>query len=644
MKKRLLIIIIFLIFIIGGLFYLNNFNSRKLKIKKSLIKEQEILESDFSIDGYTVDNPNIIVDPYNASPLTALILFETDKNVSPIVTVVGDDSATTISHKFSSGKKHYLCVYGLYPDKENEVIVEYNDIKRTYKIKTSALPKDFIMPTSVNAVKSKLTNDFYFYSPSSKGYTAAYDVNGDVRWYLKNEAIWDIEKLKNGHLLVGTERLINNPYYVTGLYEIDMFGKIYNEYSLKGGYHHDYFEMPNGNLLVATNNFNNSSGTVEDYVVELDRKTGKEIKHFDLRKILNMNDGKSENWTSYDWFHNNSIWYDKKTNSITLSGRHQDAVINIDYNSKKLNWIIGDSTNWSKAYKKYFFKPIGNNFEWQWSQHAAMITPEGYVFLFDNGNNKSKLKEEYVSASNSYSRGVMYKIDTNKMTIEQVFEYGKDRKAEFYSPYISDVDYLDKNHYIIHSGGIVSVDGISSNQPAGLTNGNVTLKSDTVELLNGKVIFEMILPSNYYRVEKMSIYDETTNLKVGKAKKLGTLGTTKVFKKKYGLFFTRSSNKIMKKYNIKFVREDDRLVFSGKFKKCDKVRVVLYKNFIANYYDVKISRRPYTALCVDVFTDEEAKNGVNITKYINNEALSGKYFIYLEINGKLYNINRYTRF
>ena len=154
----------------------------------------------------------------------------------------------------------------------------------------------------------------------------------------------------------------------------------------------------------------------------------------------------------------------------------------------------------------------------------------------------------------------------------------------------------------------------------------------------------MILPSNYYRVEKMSIYDETTNLQVGKAKKLGTLGTTKVFKKKYGLFFTHSSNKIMKKYNIKFVREYDRLVFSGKFKKSDKVRVVLYKNFIANYYDVKISRRPYTALCVDVFTDEEAKNGVNITKYINNEALSGKYFIYLEINGKLYNINRYTRF
>ena len=66
------------------------------------------------------------------------------------------------------------------------------------------------------------------------------------------------------------------------------------------------------------------------------------------------------------------------------------------------------------------------------------------------------------------------------MTIKQVFEYGKERGSDFYSPYISDVDYLNDNHYIIHSGGIVSVDGKASNKPAGLTEGNVSLKSDTV--------------------------------------------------------------------------------------------------------------------------------------------------------------------
>ena len=277
-------------------------------------------------------------------------------------------------------------------------------------------------------------------------------------------------------------------------------GKIYKEYSLPGGYHHDYYEMPNGNLLVASDDFNSGEGTVEDYVVEVDRKTGQIVKHFDLKDILNMEDGKSENWIEYDWFHNNSVWYDEETNSITLSGRHQDAVINIDYDSGDLNWIIGDSTNWSEDYQKHFFKSVGETFEWQWSQHAAMITPEGYVFIFDNGNNKSKIKDEYVPADKSYSRGVMYKIDTDNMAIEQVFEYGKERGSDFYSPYISDVDYLESNHYIIHSGGIVYVDGRNSNQPAGISGAD-RLVSDTVEYKDDKVIFEIVLPTNNNRVE-----------------------------------------------------------------------------------------------------------------------------------------------
>ena len=40
------------------------------------------------------------------------------------------------------------------------------------------------------------------------------------------------------------------------------------------------------------------------------------------------------------------------------------------------------------------------------------------------------------------------------MTISQVWQYGKERGSEFYSPYVSDVDYLENNHYLILSGGI----------------------------------------------------------------------------------------------------------------------------------------------------------------------------------------------
>lgn len=642
-KKILLTIFIFIILLVISLIILNrlNTNTKLIETKKSLISLQNEYEKDFSTSNYTIENPNVILDPYKSSPLTALILFETNDNIAPKVTVKGKDKNTTLTHTFNKSKKHYLSIYGLYANYNNEVIIEYKNIKKTINIQTSKLPDDFILPTSVKADKNKLDNDFYFFTPSSKGYSCAYDVNGDVRWYLTNYALWDNSKISNGHILVSTERLVNSPYYMTGLYEIDMLGKIYKEYSLPGGYHHDYYEMPNGNLLIASNDFNNEAGTVEDYIVEVDYNTGNIVKSFDLKDILNMNDGQSENWTAYDWFHNNSVWYDEKTNSITLSGRHQDAVINIDYDTGKLKWIIGDPTNWSKEYQKYFFKPVGNNFEWQYSQHAAMITKEGYVFLFDNGNNKSKIKDNYVEAKDSYSRGVMYKINTDKMTIEQIFEYGKERKSEFYSPYISDVDYLDKNHYIIHSGGIVSVDGKPSNQPAGLTKGNVKLTSDTVELLNDKVIFEIKLPTNNYRVEKMKIYDTAVSKNIT-AKRLGTLGKTNVDKYKFiKLKDTKLSKNIIKKYNISLTNEEDRLVFNGNFKRSDNVNIVLYNNFAYKYYNVKISKKPYTALCVDILDDNDTNETLNITKYINKQDLNGKYSIYLEINGKLYNTTKY---
>ena len=643
MQKKIIISLISIIILTIPLFILvqNNLeNSDEIIAKESLITYQSNLEKKFKIDGYTIDNPNIILDPYDASPLTALVLFETNDEVEPTITIVGKDELTTYTYKSKKSNKHYLPIYGLYADYENTIIIEYGDIRKEITIKTNPLPDNFILPTSIKADKEKLSNDLYFFTPSSRGYTCAYDTNGDVRWYLTNYAIWNINKLKNGHMLVSTERLINAPYYMTGLYEIDMFGKIYNEYSLEGGYHHDYYEMPNGNLLVASDNFNSDEGTVEDYIVEIDRQNGNIVKKFDLKSILNMEDGKSENCSSYDWFHNNAVWYDDKTNSITLSGRHQDAVINISYETGNLNWIIGDSTNWSSEYQEYFFKPVGDNFEWQWSQHAAMITPKGYVFLFDNGNNKSKIKENYVSAENSYSRGVMYKIDTKNMTIEQIYEYGKERGSEFYSPYISDVDYLDENHYIIHSGGIVYVDGKNSNQPAGL-GGADKLVSDTVEILNDEIIFEIVLPTNNYRVEKMNFYDNVS-YELGSAKRLGSLGTTKTTKVKKG--FILNSKKINEEYNshnISFNLEEDRLVFNGLFKKGTNVNIILYKDMNLNIYKVPISKKPYTALCVDIFTEEENEKGITVTKYINKEGLKGKYKIYLEIDGTFYNTNKY---
>ena len=641
-KLWILIIPVGIIAFLSFIYFQSVKSSESVLEKESLVATQNELEKKFVSQGYSIENPNVILNPYEISPLTALVIFETEEEVAPTIVIKGKDENTTFTHQFAPSKTHFLPIYGLYSDYDNEVVIKYDDIEKTINIKTDKLPDDFILPTKVSADKDKLGNDLYFFSPSSQGYTCAYDINGDVRWYLSSYALWEINRLNNGHLLVSTERLVNPPYYMSGLYEMDLLGKIYTEYSLEGGYHHDYFEMNNGNILVASNDFNNSHGTVEDYIVEIDRDTGDIVKTFDLKNILNMNDGKSENWIEYDWFHNNSVWYDEKTNSITLSGRHQDAIVNIDYETGKLNWIIGDPTNWSSEYQKYFFTPIGDDFEWQWSQHAAMITPEGYIFVLDNGNNKSKIKEEYVPASESYTRGVMYKIDTDKMTIEQMWQYGKERGSSYYSPYISDVDYLAKDHYIVHSGGISYKDGEVSNQPAGLVEAD-RLNSITTELLDDEVIFEIELPTNNYRVEKMALYNND-NYEKKTAVNLGSLGQTESSKNISLIFNAKKLDNEYYSHDISFTKEYDRLVVTGTFKRGTEVEVILYQNLLANNYEWRISTTPYTALCLNIFEEEENEKGLTTSKYINQEGLKGRYSIYIKIDGVLYKTDKYVEF
>ena len=67
----------------------------------------------------------------------------------------------------------------------------------------------------------------------------------------------------------------------------------------------------------------------------------------------------------------------------------------------------------------------------------------------------------------------------------------------------------------------------------------------------------------------------------------------------------------------------------------------MYKNGKIKEYQIPISKKPYTAMCVDIFTEEENKNGIVVTKYINKENLSGKYSLYLQIDDTIYKTGKY---
>ncbi len=623
------------------IFGLSDPKSTMISSSPSLVEIQDTYENNFLIesnsDEFVEENPYFILDPYKISPLSGLILFSSEEYKTYKIIVKGKTEEADIEYTNYGGVKHYIPVYGLYAGYINtvelyEVISGEDDILvKTLLIQTAELPSEVALPSLIETTYEYFGDDLMMVMPAINTLPSAYDFNGDVRWYLSTNLSWAPAMLENGHLLLGTNEIISDPYYTTGLYEIDYLGKIYTEFMIPGGYHHDVYEMDNGNLLIGTSNFD---GTVEDIIIEVERTSGDILKTWNLADYLPELDGMAEMWTTYDWFHNNSIFYDEDTDSIILSGRHQDVVISIGYTSSELNWILGDPENWGvNMVSEYFFTPVGSDFEWQYAQHSAIVLEDGNIFLFDNGNNRSKYRETDIPAYNNYSRGVIYDIDTDNMTIKQVYQFGKELGPEFYSPYISNVAYYADGHYLIHSGGHSEIDGQNINVPAPLSEDflDADLNSITIEVLNDEVMYRLELSNNYYRAKKITLYTINTGIIFGLAERLGSQLATDLSSDKidtrFNFFDTAPT-----KYEIDLFKENDRLVFKGAFDKNEIIYLLLENDQEELLYYVPTGSNTFTAMCIAVFDGDDTY----VTFHINEENVSGVFKVYLYVDGHKY--------
>lgn len=602
----------------------------EMKKREHLIHTQyeseQAMLAEFEQGNYTYNQPYVKLNPYHVVPLAAVVAFKTEEPVAVNVAVKGKEEAGTISHTYEEATTHILPVLGLYADYNNtvELTLSTGEVHR-FNLQTEPLHPMALKPTKIETTSAYMKDNLMFISPTGKAYCAAYDYQGECRWYLADTFVFDIKRIKNGHFLIGSERFLEKPYTTTGVVEMDMVGKIYKEFRLPGGYHHDQLEMEDGNIMILTQDF--TRGTIEDLCVLVDRHTGEIIKKWDIQSVLPQEVGKSGSWTAHDWFHNNAVWYDKKTNSLSFSGRHQDVIINVDYDTCELNWILGNPDGWpEEMVEKYFFTPVGEDFEWQYEQHACLITPEGDVMCFDNGQYRAKRKEDYIKNGDNFSRGVRYKIDTDNMTIEQVWQYGKERGSEFFSPYICNVEYYADGHYLVHSGGIVMEDGKPTEnlmKSAVSTQDNVTRNAITVEIKNNEVMFEMQVPSNYYRAEKMPLYHNGANLELGKGEILGTLGISEEFLTEIP-DLKDEGNMVPDQYKAHFTEEVDRIVFNAEFAKGQLVMLLLEGEDKTYKYYVPTTEKTFTAICVASFqTDLKRAIQMNVMK----EGVKGKFNI-----------------
>ncbi|HCO68670.1 MAG TPA: hypothetical protein DIT04_13060 [Dysgonomonas sp.] len=404
-----------------------------------------------------------------------------------------DKEVPDITYQFwNYGYNHQIDVHGLYPDYLNTVYITLTDkngkerLTDTLKIQTEDISKitNYI---SVNPVKldiAKMEPALALVNSSNQSilphYSYMIDAMGNIRWILSTYNHPELMKLTNtgnGFRRSKTGNFLAGSRENSMIYEISMLGEIVNKWDIGAlgvGFHHDLIEMPNGNILFASTKFGDTKSNGEpaslDYFVELDRETGKIVTEWDLKKSLDEKRTliKVPGQGDSNWAHGNSVVYLENEDAILVSLRYQ-GVVKLDRNNR-VKWILAPHKGFSsngrgESLKAFLLNPLDSNgsmindenvidgntasdtFDWSWSQHSSLIMPNGNLLVFDNG-----FFRNFENNDNNYSRVVEYKIDEQKNTVQQIWQYGKDR-PELYTMIGGSCVYLPKTGNILLAGG-----------------------------------------------------------------------------------------------------------------------------------------------------------------------------------------------
>ncbi len=424
-----------------------------------VVQEQFLLEksllADYAKDNYSPQAPYVIQDPYGHSPLTALALFETPNASRVTVEVLGKDTSTTLTYRLDAPVTHHeIPIIGLYAGVTNEVklTVESNQgtsSLHTLALKTERLPDD--LPGRVVIVSKPEKMEPGWTLVNSETYKFILDQRGDVRWYLNFKSNNILTVLPNGNLLTA---YLPTPPYTHGdapdkLVETDLLGK-FSTFYFTPFIHHEVIPYRDGFI-----------STVGESIYQFDREVGTQksnslsLKQFfpDKRIFEYIDDSES--------LHINAIATGGELgDDLLVSARNQHALVLLDYPEGKLKWILGARDGWTSEFDSYLLKPVGDGFEWFWMQHAPQVLPDLDgdattldILVFDNGTFRDFTAD--LPNEKKYSRMVHYRIHQRELTVEQIWEYGKERGHELFSSIKSNAVYLKQTGNFLGTFGEV---------------------------------------------------------------------------------------------------------------------------------------------------------------------------------------------
>lgn len=323
----------------------------------------------------------------------------------------------------------FLPVYGLYSDFSNAVTLTYHFNDGSSKeasttIATAAFthPCGLDKPTVLQARTGdkSLSYDYMLVKEAcSSSEPAVVDTDGALRW------------VSPAGFSITPSGLFDSAIYQAdgpSLYRVDLDGTItfLHDYSDIGAIdlHHNIDPGKVGIILdLDTIEF------VETINVEVDL-AGNVLKTWDLAQIISDamtaggDDPKEFVFPSpADWFHNNSVTYNRADDSVIISSR-EDFVICLDYETSAIKWILGDTT------KKWYQFPSLAKFALTLTpgslppigQHSLSITYDQGLLLFDNGTN-SGVETPPPGVLREYASPRKYQLDLEAMTATEVWNY-----------------------------------------------------------------------------------------------------------------------------------------------------------------------------------------------------------------------------
>lgn len=488
------------------------------EVDKSILAE---LES----GAYSFENPLVVVDPYGNSPLTALILFSTIEPNNISIHIEGEDQYTNIDFAFEGfNKQHIIPVYGLYPGIENKVtLTAKNQSGKTdevqLRIQTESLPKEladqiFLVDAPYKAQYQPGLN-FTFENGQLFSKTA-FDINGKFRWFLTRTYLHATE-YKFGNRYIFAEGASNVGDVL--LFEMNPLGRIYTVFYSPFGVHHDIEKYFN-NILVTGSNGN----TIQDFIYEISTVTGEINNFLDLKTIFQRS--RQTGFTPvdhYDWFHQNAISWVEGQENIVISSRYQSLVAEISWPHGEISWMLAPHYGWLPMFDKYLLEPIGEPFDWPSNQHSPEIMPDmddnpdtTDILLFDNG---IQLIEGTTAATAMDSKNmfglssmVNYRINVKEMSVEQIWQFGKELGPHFFSSSRGDANLLENGNRL----GVFNIADPGSTTNVG--NGTYFEVSDQSKIIWSAQTLSQTSDGELieYRLERMNIYNsDANNLEIG---------------------------------------------------------------------------------------------------------------------------------